>query len=56
MVGTKALSNDQLVSLIGYDEITKLGILYVCMTLGRFFSIAIFMPKLQNEGYGLKWK
>lgn len=25
------------------------------MTFARFFSIALFMPKLQNEGYGLKW-
>lgn len=25
------------------------------MTVARFFSIAIFMPKLQNEGYGLTW-
>jgi len=48
MVGTKALSNDQLVSLIGMDEIIKLGVLYICMTFARFFSIAIFMPKLQN--------
>lgn len=55
MVGTKALSNDQLVSLIGTDEIIKLLVLYVCMTCARFFSIAVFMPKLQNEGYGLKW-
>jgi NhaP-type Na+/H+ or K+/H+ antiporter len=55
MVGTKALSNDQLVSLIGSDEIINLGILYVCMTVARFLSIAVFMPKLQNEGYGLKW-
>jgi hypothetical protein len=25
------------------------------MTVSRFLSIAVFMPKLQNEGYGLKW-
>ena len=48
MVGTKALSNDQLVSLISWDEILKLIILYFCMTFSRFSSIAIFMPKLQN--------
>jgi hypothetical protein len=30
--------------------------LYICMTVGRFLSIAVFMPKLQNEGYGLTWK
>ena len=22
----------------------------------RFFSIAVFMPKLENLGYGLSWK
>ncbi len=48
MVGTKALSNDALVSLITGDEIMKLMILYVCMTCARFLSIAVFMPKLQN--------
>jgi hypothetical protein len=48
MVGTKALSNDALVSLISMDEIVKLLILYVCMTFARFLSIALFMPKLQN--------
>jgi len=26
------------------------------MTLARFISIAIFMPILRSEGYGLKWK
>lgn len=56
MVGTKALRNDQLVQLISFDEIVKLLILYVCMTFARFFSIAIFMPKLQSEGYGLGWR
>jgi NhaP-type Na+/H+ or K+/H+ antiporter len=25
------------------------------MTFARFFSIAMFMPKLKNSGYGLKW-
>jgi NhaP-type Na+/H+ or K+/H+ antiporter len=25
------------------------------MTGARFLSIAVFLPKLQNEGYGLKW-
>mgnify|MGYP000986561776 FL=1 len=55
MVGTKALSNHELVSLITMDEIVKLFILYVCMTFARFLSIALFMPKLQSEGYGLRW-
>jgi len=26
------------------------------MTVARFISISVFMPKLQNEGYGLTWK
>lgn len=34
----------------------KMFYLYICMTFARFLSIAIFMPKLQTEGYGLKWK
>ncbi len=55
MVGTKALGSDLLVKLIGEDEIFKLLILYICMTFARFFSISVFMPKLQVEGYGLKW-
>lgn len=55
MVGTKALNNALLIRLIGWDEIQKLLILYVCMTFARFFSISIFMPKLKVEGYGLKW-
>lgn len=55
MVGTKALRNDELVQLITMDEIFKLLLLYVCMTVARFLSIAVFMPKLQNEGYGLRW-
>jgi hypothetical protein len=32
-----------------------LGGLYICMMLARFFSIAVFMPKLRKLGYGLKW-
>ena len=34
----------------------KLLYLYICMTMARFLSISMFMPKLQTEGYGLKWK
>lgn len=56
MVGTKALRNDELVELISFDEVVKLLVLYVCMTFARFLSIAVFMPKLQNEGYGLGWR
>lgn len=25
------------------------------MTMARFLSITVFMPKLQTEGYGLRW-
>lgn len=55
MVGTKCLNNDSLIKLIGFDEISKLLFLYFCMLLARFISISVFMPKLQSEGYGLKW-
>lgn len=48
VVGIKALGNHQLVSLIGYDEIVKLLILYVCMTFARFLSISVFMPILKK--------
>lgn len=37
------------------DNVTKLFVLYLCMIMARFLSIAVFMPKLHKEGYGLKW-
>lgn len=46
----------EFVSVLNADNILKLFLLYLCMNICRFLSIAVFMPKLQSEGYGLKWK
>jgi NhaP-type Na+/H+ or K+/H+ antiporter len=55
IVGTKSLNNPNLIDLIGYKEIACLVALYFCMMFARFISISLFMPKLRQLGYGLKW-
>ena len=55
IVGQRSLNNPKLIDLIGTKEILMLLGLYVCMVFARFFSIALFMPKLKNLGYGLRW-
>ena len=55
LVGVQALRPD-FISMMSLDNFQKLLILYICMTISRFLSISVFMPKLQKEGYGLKWK
>ena len=55
LVGIQAL-NPEFQSMMSFNNAQKLIVLYLCMTMARFFSIAVFMPKLQKEGYGLKWK
>jgi NhaP-type Na+/H+ or K+/H+ antiporter len=55
IVGQRSLNNPKLIDLIGVNEILSLIGLYICMNLARFSSIAVFMPKLRNLGYGLRW-
>ena len=55
-MGSKALNNPRLIDLIGTQELIYLFLLYLSMMFARFFSIAVFMWKLSNLGYGLIWK
>jgi NhaP-type Na+/H+ or K+/H+ antiporter len=55
IVGSRSLNNPHMIDLIGIKEILYLLALYCCMTCARFLSIGVFMPKLKNLGYGLKW-
>lgn len=45
----------EFIEILSTGNIHKLFFLYICMTLARFLSISVFMPKLQTEGYGLRW-
>jgi hypothetical protein len=46
----------EFIAILSKGNFQKLFYLYFCMTFARFFAISIFMPKLKNLGYGLKWK
>jgi hypothetical protein len=55
IVGQRSLNNPKLIDLIGTYELLCLGGLYLCMVCARFLSISLFMPKLKQLGYGLRW-
>lgn len=55
IVGIKSLHNPVLIDLIGAREIKGLFLLFICMIFSRFIGIGVFMPKLKNLGYGLRW-
>lgn len=54
LVGVQFLK-PEFILILSTGNIQKLFYLYACMTFARFLSIALFMPKLKSEGYGLKW-
>jgi NhaP-type Na+/H+ or K+/H+ antiporter len=35
---------------------SRLIVLYFCMMVARFVSIAVFMKYLKGNGYGLNWR
>ena len=55
IVGRRSLNNPDLIDLIGTYEIFCLFGLYLTMMLARFLSISVFMAKLKQLGYGLRW-
>jgi len=58
IIGVKVLMNEKDPEAISIttDDLYKLVGLYGCMTVSRFFSIALFMPILKRHGYGLTWR
>jgi NhaP-type Na+/H+ or K+/H+ antiporter len=55
IVGVQSLKPEFMEMLDG-GNLQRVFLLYLCMTMARFLSITVFMPKLQSEGYGLRWK
>ena len=46
----------EFMQILSKGNFERLIFLYICLLVGRFISITIFMPKLKNTGYGLEWK